>query len=62
MPEFRGMPFPLFMSLSGGNACEIRGCGWNVDEKDCNASTRGASGPSRGYDFVGFRLAITLAN
>jgi len=60
MPEFRGVPFP-FMSPSGGNAREIRGCGWNIDEKDCDASTRGACGPSRGYDFIGFRLAITLA-
>lgn len=61
MPDFsasRSM-FP-FMSPAGQNAREIRGGGWNASASDCDASTRGFSGPSQAYDFVGFRLSITL--
>ena len=61
MPDFsasRSM-FP-FMSPAGQNAREIRGGGWNVSASDCDAGTRGFSGPSQAYDFVGFRLSITL--
>ena len=61
MPEFEGQQsiFP-FMSSVCQYARELRGGGWNVSASDCDPSTRGMSGPSRGYDFVGFRLAITL--
>ena len=55
----RRMLFP-FMSPSGGYAREIRGGGWNTDARNCHASSRASSGPSRGYDFVGFRLSFTL--
>lgn len=61
MPEFSGQAsiFP-FMAPSGQHAREMRGGGWNVPALACDASTRGSSGPSRGYDFAGFRLSITL--
>ncbi len=61
MPVFqnRRMIFP-FMAPSGGNAREIRGGGWNTDARNCHASSRASSGPSRRYYFVVFRLSFPL--
>lgn len=51
---------PDFVFGSGVNGREMRGGGWNVSASKCDASTRGSSGPSHEYEFVGFRLSITL--
>ena len=61
MPDFTERPsiFP-FMSSGCQYARELKGGGWTVPAAACDPSSRGSSGPSQGYDFVGFRLSITL--
>ena len=49
-----------FMLTSRQYAREMRGGGWNVPAAACDASSRGSSGQSCRYGFVGFRLSITL--
>ncbi len=60
IPAFPRLTTPISFMFTPRKAREIKGGGWNTPGYACNASSRGLSGASRAYGFVGFRLSITL--